>query len=304
MMARILEQSGYQVTTAANGREAVSELAKPDGPRLALVDWMMPELDGLGVCREVRNLHEESYIYIVLLTSKESSEDVVQGLEAGADDYLTKPCDPAELKARLHTGRRILELENKLVEARENMRFKATHDALTSLWDRGAIMSLLQSELSRSRRDGLPVSVILCDVDYFKFINDTHGHQAGDSVLEEISRRMLSSVRAHDSVGRYGGEEFLIVLGGIDRDHLQLRAEQLRNAIRSTPCETVTGPLLVSLSAGATTIESWQQPVSVEQVLKLVDQALYRAKEQGRNRIIYADSPAPEIVAAAEAAKP
>ncbi len=301
MMARILEQGGYQVTTAANGHEAVTELAKPDGPRLALVDWMMPELDGLGVCREVRKLREESYIYIVLLTSKESSEDVVQGLEAGADDYLTKPCDPAELKARLHTGRRILQLENKLVEARENMRFKATHDALTSLWDRGAIMSLLQSELSRSRRDGQPVSVILCDVDYFKFINDTHGHPAGDAVLEEISRRMLHSVRAHDSVGRYGGEEFLIVLGGVDREHLQLRAEQLQNAIRSTPCETVAGPLLVSISAGAITVGTCQRKIEVDQVLRMVDQSLYQAKEQGRNRIVYADPLAFEALLAEEA---
>src|SRR5580698_3767520 len=142
-MERTLQHSGYEVVTAEDGRQAACELSKAGGPRLALIDWMMPELDGPGVCREVRSRHDDSYIYILLLTSKESSEDVVKGLEAGADDYLTKPCHPAELKARLHTGRRILQLEDKLVEAREEMRFKATHDALTSLWDRGAILALL-----------------------------------------------------------------------------------------------------------------------------------------------------------------
>src|SRR6202044_1354889 len=133
--------------------------------RLALIDWMMPELDGPNVCIEVRNRLADSYVYIMLLTAKESIEDVVHGLKAGADDYLTKPCHAAELEARLHTGRRILQLEDKLVEAREEMRYKATHDGLTSLWDRGAILALLRSELNRSMRTHNPVSALLCDVD-------------------------------------------------------------------------------------------------------------------------------------------
>jgi PleD family two-component response regulator len=173
MMERTLQQSGYEVVTAHDGREAARELCKPDGPRLALIDWMMPQLDGPGVCREVRSTREGAYVYIVLLTAKQSSEDIVQGLKAGADDYLTKPCHPAELQARLHTGRRILQLEDKLVEAREQMRFKATHDSLTSLWDRGAVLTLLRSELSRSMRERNPVSMLLCDLDHFKQINDS-----------------------------------------------------------------------------------------------------------------------------------
>jgi two-component system, cell cycle response regulator len=163
MMERMLGNSGYEVVAVRNGREAVTELSQPNGPRLALIDWMMPELDGPGVCGEMRSRRENSYVYILLLTSKQSSEDIVEGLEAGADDYLTKPSNPAELKARLDTGRRILRLEDSLVKAREEMRFKATHDALTTLWDRGAIVSLLQSELSRSSRNGDPVSLLLCD---------------------------------------------------------------------------------------------------------------------------------------------
>jgi DNA-binding response OmpR family regulator len=142
IMERTLVKGGYEVMTVENGRHAAFELSKADGPRLALIDWMMPELDGPGVCREVRSRPRDAYVYMMLLTSRQLTEDVVKGLEAGADDYITKPFHPAELKARLHTGQRILELEDKLVVAREEMRFKATHDSLTSLWDRGSIFAL------------------------------------------------------------------------------------------------------------------------------------------------------------------
>jgi two-component system, cell cycle response regulator len=290
LLERTLQNSGYEVITAEDGRQAASELAKTDGPRLALVDWMMPELDGLGVCREVRARHDDSYVYILLLTSKESSEDVVKGLEAGADDYLTKPFHPAELKARLHTGRRILQLEDKLVEAREDMRFKATHDALTSLWDRGAVLALLRAELSRSARELTPVSLLLCDIDHFKQINDTYGHPSGDEVLEEVSTRLLDAVRSYDAVGRYGGEEFLIVLSGCDAEHLEARAEQVRIAICDVPFSTAQGPIFVSLSIGALTVQNWDKSKPIEPLLKRADTALYRAKESGRNRVVYAEA--------------
>jgi two-component system cell cycle response regulator len=293
LLERTLQHSGYEVITAEDGRQAAAELSKADGPRLALIDWMMPELDGLGVCREVRAKHDDSYVYILLLTSKESSEDVVKGLEAGADDYLTKPFHLAELKARLHTGRRILQLEDKLVEAREDMRFKATHDALTSLWDRGAVLALLRNELSRSARELTPVSLLLCDIDHFKKINDTHGHPSGDEVLEEVSTRLLDSVRSHDAVGRYGGEEFLIVLSGCDAEHLEGRAEQVRKAISDVPFSTAQGPIFVSLSVGAIAIHNWDKSHPIEPLLKQADVALYRAKESGRNRVVYAESLAP-----------
>jgi len=153
LIERMLQQNGYEVVAVENGRQAVEELAKEDGPRLALINWMMPELDGPGVCREIRAWNNKAYVYILLLTSKQLSGDIVEGLEAGADDYVTKPCHLAELKARLHTGRRVLQLEDRLVKAREEMRFRATHDSLTCLWDRGAILALLRSELSRARRD-------------------------------------------------------------------------------------------------------------------------------------------------------
>jgi diguanylate cyclase (GGDEF)-like protein len=289
MMERMLQHCGYDVVTAVNGRQAVDALAQQHGPRLALIDWMMPELDGPGVCREVRNRLADSYVYILLLTSKHSSEDVVTGLRAGADDYLTKPSHPAELRARLHAGQRILELEDKLVEAREQMRYEATHDGLTSLWDRGAILTLLRAELSRAMRDQLPVSALLCDVDHFKQVNDTHGHSVGDQVLQEVSVRLLRSVRLHDAVGRIGGEEFLIVLAGCNQENMKMRAEQVRKGISDFPIVTGDGPISLSMSIGAITIQGWDKTMPIEPYLKQVDAALYRAKAEGRNRVVCVD---------------
>lgn len=290
LMERMLQRNGYEVITAEDGRQAARELFKVDGPRLALIDWVMPELDGPGVCREVRRRQHGSYVYILLLTSKQSSEDVVRGLEAGADDYLTKPCNPAELKARLHTGRRILQLEDKLVEAREEMRYKATHDSLTSLWDRGAILALLRSELCRSIRDQSPTSLLLCDIDQFKQINDVHGHQGGDEVLQEVATRLLDAVRSHDAVGRYGGEEFLIVLSGCHGNDLKERAEHVRKAISCFPFLTKHRSICVSLSVGAITIDNCDKAILIEPLLKQADSALYQAKASGRNRVVYADT--------------
>jgi diguanylate cyclase (GGDEF)-like protein len=283
MMARLLESSGYEVVTANNGREAAEKLASPDGPRLALIDWMMPELDGLGVCRSVRNRHDDSYVYVILLTAKQSRDDIVAGLEAGADDYITKPCNPEELRARLRTGSRILELEDKLVEAREDMRFKATHDALTSLWNRASILEDIERDLARSRREQGIVSILICDLDHFKQVNDVHGHLVGDEVLRQVASRLLSSVRTYDKVGRYGGEEFLVVLTGCDSGQTQQRAEDIRYAIGSRPFETNGGPLSITVSVGTLTNNEWSADLTANQLLHEADLALYRAKESGRN---------------------
>jgi len=283
MMEKMLERNGYEVVTAEDGRQAAEILACGDGPRLALIDWMMPELDGPGVCRSVRNRHDSRYTYITLLTAKQASEDIVVGLEAGADDYLIKPCNPEELKARLRTGVRILDLEDKLVEAREDMRFKATHDALTSLRNRCTVMSDFERELARARREQGAVSIIICDIDHFKQVNDTYGHQVGDEVLQQISSRLLSSVRSYDSVGRYGGEEFLLILSGCHSSLAQRRAEDVRVATADQLFETSAGPLSVSVSIGVLTCNDWNKGLSAAQLLKEADQALYRAKASGRN---------------------
>jgi len=290
LLERTLEREGYEVIAVENGRLALLQLSVPEGPRLALLDWMMPELDGPGVCLAIRKQHERPYIHIVLLTSKGSKPDVVAGLEAGADDYLTKPWDPGELTARLRVGQRFLQLEDRLVEARETMRFKATHDNLTSLFNRGVIIDLLDRELTRTRRENGCTVVMLGDLDHFKSINDSYGHVVGDEVLREIARRLLQSVRSYDFVGRYGGEEFLIVLNNCDSTQAIARANEVRNGIANHHVQTMSGPLPVTISLGVFASRDWNAK-PVEDILIQTDLALYRAKANGRNCVMLANPP-------------
>lgn len=303
LLQKTMERAGYEVTAVGDGRQAADELCKSEGPKLALLDWMMPELDGPGVCREVRSRKEHSYVYMILLTSKEKKEHVVAGLESGADDYLTKPFDLEELKARLRTGKRILDLEDRLVEAREKMRFQATHDALTSLWNRGVIMDLLGRELARSRREGKCTAILLGDLDHFKQINDSHGHHAGDEVLKEAAKRLVSSVRSYDFVGRYGGEEFLVVLNNCDPAFGLVRAEDIRKVIGERPIYTSHGVVPVTMSLGLLLSQQWGHRTA-EELLQEADGALYAAKGAGRNCVKVAipkfqpeaaEIPAPEL---------
>jgi two-component system cell cycle response regulator len=282
LLEKTLEREGYEVIAVDNGRLALQQLSLPNGPRLALLDWMMPELDGPGVCREVRKQHERTYIHIVLVTSRASKQDIVAGLEAGADDYLTKPWDPTELTARLRVGQRILQLEDRLVEARETMRFKATHDHLTALFNRGVIVDLLARELTRTRREKGCTIVMLGDLDHFKSVNDTYGHVVGDEVLQEIARRLLASVRSYDFVGRYGGEEFLIVLNNCESTQAVARAEEVLNRIAQYPIQTNCGLLSITMSLGVLASRDWDLQL-VEEILRETDLALYQAKADGRN---------------------
>jgi two-component system cell cycle response regulator len=205
LLEKTLLRAGYDVVAVENGMVAAEQLCKQDGPRLALLDWEMPELDGPAVCREVRKKKDQGYVYMILLTSKGLKTDIVTGLGSGADDYLTKPFDSGELKARLRTGQRILHLEGRLVEARENMRFKAPHDSLTSLFNRGVIVELLGCEISRSRRKRVPTAILLCDIDHLRPSTTAMAISSVTKYLQEAARRLLLSVRSYDYVGRYGG---------------------------------------------------------------------------------------------------
>jgi two-component system, cell cycle response regulator len=282
LLEKTLERAGYDVIAVENGKEALEHLAKPDGPRLALLDWVMPELDGPGVCRAVRKRSEQTYVYMVLLTSKGSKEETVLGLESGADDYLTKPFNAEELRARLRVGERILLLEDRLVEARENMRFRATHDPLTSLLNRGAVLDLLSRELNRSHREHTSTAILIGDVDHFKRVNDTLGHVVGDEVLTEIANRLLASVRSYDFVGRYGGEEFLVVLNGCDPAYAPGRAEEIRKSISTRPIVTAKGPITLTMSMGILLSGEWGLRTA-EELLHEADVALYEAKNAGRD---------------------
>jgi diguanylate cyclase (GGDEF)-like protein len=278
-----LAKRGYDVAIATNGLDALEILQTQDTRRLAVLDWMMPEMEGIQVCQRVREQADKPYVYIVLLTARSQKEDMLEGLKSGADDYLTKPFDPQELHARLLVGQRILDLQDNLIRAREELRFRATHDALTGVSNRGAILDTLRREQSRQMREGGSFGIVMVDLDHFKKINDMYGHMCGDVVLQEASKRMRASVRPYDTIGRYGGEEFLIVVPSSDGLGTMGLAERIRKTIESTPVTTHWGDVPITASLGIAASES-ANPLNPDTILRLADEALYRAKEQGRNR--------------------
>jgi len=283
-----LEKWGYEVVVCTDGLQAWSELQKPDAPRMAILDWMMPGMDGIQVCRAVREQSAQPYVYVLLLTAKSLKEDLLAGLNAGADDYLTKPMDPQELELRLRAGRRILDLQSELISAREGLHIQATQDSLTGVLNRRAVLETLQSELVRAIRQHFSLGVILADLDHFKSINDTHGHAAGDAVLCEAARRMVSALRPYDRLGRYGGEEFLIVAPGCGPDDVIGVGERLRLALLEEPVQTRSGTIELSASFGV--ISSTQlDHMDAETLIQAADEALYQAKASGRNCVRVAD---------------
>jgi len=287
MFRRLLEgwlkQWGHDVTVANNGAVAWAILQREQPPDLLILDWMMPGIDGLELCRRIRADRRSAYRYILLITAKDARQDLVSGFEAGADDYLTKPFDRDELRARLRVGERILKLQDDLIRARDRLQFQATHDALTGLLNRGAILETFSREQERSRRTRVPMAVLMLDLDHFKRINDTLGHLAGDAVLKETATRLTHAVRSYDSVGRYGGEEFLVVLPGCDSNQALRIAERIRCAIAQRPIDTHEAQLEFTVSIGLTLASSEH---SANEVLAIADAALYQAKNSGRDRTI------------------
>jgi two-component system cell cycle response regulator len=280
LLESLLTGWGHEVTVATNGSQAWAMLQGENRPDLTILDWMMPGMDGLRVCAELRKDSSQTYVYIVLLTARNRKQDLLQALDAGADDYLVKPFDAQELKARLKAGKRILDLQEQLVSANRNLQFQATHDSLTGLLNRRAIVGILQEELARAQRERESVSIILVDIDHFKKINDTQGHPAGDAGLCRVSRIMKSSVRSYDSVGRYGGEEFLIVLPGCSSDLATKRAEQFRLMLSEPSSDPSENQITVSMGVAV-----GNGPIKMEELLSRADDALYQAKRNGRNRI-------------------
>jgi two-component system, cell cycle response regulator len=277
-----LHKWGYEVIACPDGTTAWQILQRPDTPSLAILDWMMPGMDGLQVCREVRQQAAEPYIYVLLLTAKSQKTDIIAGLEAGADDYLTKPFDANELRMRLRAGRRILDLQAELILVREALREQATHDSLTRLWNRATIYEILQRELDHIRRTNMTLSLILVDIDYFKRINDTYGHLIGDAVLRETAHCMQAVLRPYDNIGRYGGEEFLLVLPECDAAGAMTLAERLRTTIATKALTLAEGMTPLTISLGVATSSMAQE---TEALISAADAALYRAKNNGRNRV-------------------
>lgn len=280
-----LRSWGFEVTVAETGSQAWEILEQADAPKLVLLDWVLPDLDGIELCQRIRQAGSSGrYVYVILLTSKEGRQNMLDAMNAGADDFLAKPFDEMELKARLLVGKRILDLQEELVSARESMRHAATHDSLTGLMNRGEILEMLQRELERGRRERKPLGVILGDIDHFKTVNDTLGHLFGDEALREIGRRLRLQLRVYDGVGRYGGEEFLMILPNCDLPNAVLRANELREIIGNTPVVCSGEEKLITMSMGVA-VSACVGKSEIELLLNQADAGLYAAKEKGRNRI-------------------
>jgi len=282
MLQSFLVKWDYDVVAVSTGTEALKILNMPDAPPLALLDWMMPGMEGPEICRELRRDPARPYTYVLLLTGRSQKEDLLKGLEAGVDDYLTKPFDAQELRARLLVGQRILDLQHHLLTATDELRFRASHDMLTGVANRAAVLEAVNREHARQLRDGGAFGIILADIDHFKAVNDTYGHLAGDAVLKEAADRMSSSVRTYDTVGRYGGEEFLIVVPNADASGTTAVAERIRIGISERPIITDAGPVSITASLGlaVSTLDA-----ETRELLRSADEALYSAKAHGRNRV-------------------
>ena len=284
-----LEKWDYEVTEAEDGDKAMEILTQDDAPSMAILDWMMPGISGPEICHQIREENRPRYTYILLLTAKDETEDLIEGMQSGADDYIVKPVNMHELQVRLRAGRRIIELQDELIDTREELRVQATRDFLTGIWNRGMITEKLNEEINRAARVNANLGVIMCDIDRFKQINDTHGHPAGDSVLIEVALRMQETLRAYDSLGRFGGEEFLIVVPDASEEGVAALAERIRSSIADTPIVTSVGSVNITVSLGMV-VRMMEQSTSLSALVDEADRALYRAKEGGRNRVESTDA--------------
>ena len=275
LFAATLRKLGHTVTAVEDGRKAWEAWQKDEYP-LLISDWMMPDIDGLQLCRMIRSEPGLQYTYIILLTALDSKGSYLEGMDAGADDFITKPFDEEQLAARLRVAERILGLHQKL-------HIQATRDYLTGVWNRASIMDYLQKELKRGARQDICTSVMIADLDHFKRINDTYGHPTGDEVLQEAARRMSGVLRGYDRIGRYGGEEFLITASGCDWSEAMALGERICSSISSAPVNSRAGQIDMTVSIGIAT--SCGQVDDTGELIAAADQALYQAKEAGRNRV-------------------
>jgi two-component system, cell cycle response regulator len=285
MLKAVLKKSGHDVIEAVDGAAALAAMQQHDAAQLAILDWMMPEMDGLEVVRRIRALTSPLPPYIIMLTARGDKTDIIAGLNAGADDYLTKPFDAGELRARVDVGRRLVEMQAALAESRDVLAYQATHDPLTGILNRRAIIEHLKIELARAERYGDGLAVGMCDIDHFKLVNDEHGHQTGDDVLCALAQIFSDYVRKYDSVGRIGGEEFLLVTSMRGGQECSSIYDRLCSVIADSKLETRSGVLSVTVSIGVYCDIAGN---SVDDILGTADAALYKAKELGRNRVVYA----------------
>jgi len=288
ILYKILANAGYDVVATENGHEALKVFRDRFFP-IILSDWLMPGMDGIELCRAIRKMQLPGYIFFVLLTAKDSKADIIEGLKAGADDYLTKPVLHAELTARIRTGIRILEVEKSLKAAAEEIKALSVTDPLTGCYNRRYLNEHLLQEITRSRRYGRSLSIVLCDIDYFKRVNDTYGHAAGDIVLKTVAHCLNESIRKGiDWVVRFGGEEFLLVLPETEFRFALQAAERLRQTIAARAIDLTQTSVGLTISFGITgfTADSPDDKISPEKMISMADHYLYEAKKGGRNCVM------------------
>lgn len=284
----MLESHGYHVRVAQNGLEAMNMLLNSQ-TSIVISDWIMPEMDGSELCRAIRKHDFGNYLYIILLTAKDSKNDIIEGLEAGADDYLTKPVDDAELIARLTTAERVIRLESSLKQRNKEIALLSITDPLTRVFNRGYLNDNLPKAFKRAIRYQQNLSIIICDIDHFKSVNDRYGHQVGDSVLKSIVNELNSSLRRDlDWMARYGGEEFLLVLPETDLNGATAAAERFRSKVAGLVVHTDGQDIQLTASFGIAAInhEGDKSYLTTDDLMKAADRCLYLAKERGRNRCI------------------
>ena len=285
MLEHELRLAGYDVVTVGDGLEAWDVLQR-EHIRMLVVDWLMPGLDGSDLIRRIRAAGWPGYTYIILLTAKNGRDEIVEGLNLGADDFVAKPFQREELVARMGVGARILDLEERLSALVAREEALAVLDILTGLPNRRGLYERAQAELSRAKREKGSVSVIMMDLDHFKEINDRFGHAVGDEALRRVAKVLQENRRDYDFTGRWGGEEFLVILPGASLAQAGLVAERLRSAIQSIEL-TVGGQGTVNLRAsfGAAAACPATSSVGLDELLERADDAMYRAKRDGRNRV-------------------
>ena len=294
-----LRKWGYDVTPSRNGMDAWSKLESERVPIVAILAWRMEGMLGIDVCRRLRLHPDLPTAYVMLLVDARGQEDLLDGINAGSDDFLIAPLDPFETRARIRTGARIVETELALKASQDALRVQSTRDAVTGSWNHASILDMLQKERERARRKSGSVGVVLADLDEFRKVNESLGHPVGDEVLREAARRMNSSVRPYDAVGRYGGEEFLIVLPGSDGLGALTVAERIREGFANRPVLTSAGPVPVTLSLGVAA-EGGEAAGDGSALLLAAGSALVRAQRGGRNRAALADESGLEIDAVPE----
>ena len=278
MLQGLLESWGYEVLLASDGHEAQGILDGEDAPRLAILDCLMPGRSGLSLCSQIR-ARQRGYVYTILLSADDQQSDVLRGFEAGADDYLCKPLNQNELRTRLKVGELVIRSHDEVAEAHDALKFEASHDSLLRIWNRRAIIELVGKELSRAKRSHTPLSVLLADLDLFKRVNDSYGHFIGDDVLRDAAREISSALRNCDHVGRYEGEQFLVILPSCTAEAAREVAERVRQQISEEP---LVNEIKITISIG---VSQWVSGQGISELLYQADIALSRAKQNGRNRV-------------------